>query len=489
MNKAAKSAMERTQLAHGSDESAFTWTRTQEGLDQGYSDKETLVIDGEEAGERIMWMLREGLWLEEEGEEEESFPVLDEFGRPCSPSPYVTQGFTTGETITSLSQKLTPETEEDMTAEDDIDMSEAGVETDAEGHEEEFNGNRKGPSGEYKGKGLDASQHAPNGEGDKGMAGTAEGAEGGERGKPKPKGRYKLIDGRNLATLVDDMVKWGAELASNREKGEKGARYREWVEFAHRQVIAMGDLINKCVHMDGVAQAHMDNRGWAILQLRQQKDKAEGLDVEEFILNTIHAAEEYKSAKENILRGENDEMRGVRRRLLEDMELIKGKLKIGTADEIAEVEKAESKRVSEAEERKRRSEDRAEADRRARTQREEEERRKKAEVMAPEEELKQQERERQAAAALEQVEKEQERVISERPPDKATHIEHVTWAERITEAEKKRKKAEEVAKRVHHGVGVGGGWEVVEGKAMRMVEVTTHFMTPLTEEEKKSLPE
>ena len=52
----------------------------------------------------------------------------------------------------------------------------------------------------------------------------------------------------------------------------------------------------------------------------------------------------------------------------------------------------------------------------------------------------------------------------------------------------KRKKAEEDTKRVHHGVGVGGGWEVVEGKAVRMVEVTTHFVTPLTEEEKKSLP-
>ena len=109
--------------------------------------------------------------------------------------------------------------------------------------------------------------------------------------------------------------------------------------------------------------------------------------------------------------------------------------------------------------------------------------------MACEEELKQQERERQAAATLEQVEKEQERVISERPLEKATHIEHVMWAERITEAERKRKKVEEDAKRVQQGVGVRGGLEVVEEKAMRMVEVTTHFVTPLTEEEKKSLPE
>ena len=80
-------------------------------------------------------------------------------------------------------------------------------------------------------------------------------------------------------------------------------------------------------------------------------------------------------------------------------------------------------------------------------------------------------------------------MIAERPPEKAIHIEHVTWVERITEAEKKMKEAKEEARRVHYGVGVAGGWEVVEGKAMRMVEVISHFTTPLTEEGKKLLPE
>ena len=164
-----------------------------------------------------MWLMREGIWLQEEEEEEESFPVMDEFGRPCSPSPYGSQGFMTGETSTSLSQKLTPDTEEDMTAADDVHMAEASVDTDAEGITGELHGNRKGPSGEEKGKGLDASQHALNGEGGEGVAGTTGGGKGSERGKPKPKGRYKLIDGRNLATLVDDIVKWGAELAKNRD--------------------------------------------------------------------------------------------------------------------------------------------------------------------------------------------------------------------------------------------------------------------------------
>ena len=198
-----------------------------------------------------------------------------------------------------------------MTAEDDIDMAEPSAETDTKRPDEQPNGNRKGPRGEDKGKGLDASQHATNGQDDKGVVGAAEGEKGVAEGKPKPKRRYKLIDGRNLVTLVKDNLKWGAELAKNREKVEKGARYSEWAEFTHRQVIGTGDPINKSVFMDGVAPDHVDNSGCAMLQLWQQKDKAEGCDVEEFIMNTIHAAEVYRRVKENILKGENDQMRGV----------------------------------------------------------------------------------------------------------------------------------------------------------------------------------
>ena len=152
-------------------------------------------------------------------------------------------------------------------------MAEVSGVTDAEGLEEEPNGNRKGPSGEYKGKGLDGSQHAPNGESGKVTGETTEGEKGGDKERPKPKGRYKLINGRNLATLVDDIVKWGSEMAKISDKGDKGATNREWAEFAHRQVIATGDLINKRIHIAGVAPDHIDNGGWAMLQLLQQKDK------------------------------------------------------------------------------------------------------------------------------------------------------------------------------------------------------------------------
>ena len=50
-------------------------------------------------------------------------------------------------------------------------------------------------------------------------------------------------------------------------------------------------------------------------------------------------------------------------------------------------------------------------------------------------------------------------------------------------------KLEEENKRPSQEVSTRSGWEVKEGKAMRTVEITTHFWSPLTDEEKKSLPE
>ena len=58
MNGAAKSAIDRTHSVYNSDESAFTWPRTQEGLGQRYPYQEALVIDTEEAGGRVLGLLR-----------------------------------------------------------------------------------------------------------------------------------------------------------------------------------------------------------------------------------------------------------------------------------------------------------------------------------------------------------------------------------------------------------------------------------------------
>ena len=49
-----------------SGESVFDWPQTQEDLDRRYPDKEHIVVDGEEAVERLMGLLREGTWLVED---------------------------------------------------------------------------------------------------------------------------------------------------------------------------------------------------------------------------------------------------------------------------------------------------------------------------------------------------------------------------------------------------------------------------------------
>ena len=84
---------------------------------------------------------------------------------------------------------------------------------------------------------------------------------------------------------------------------------------------------------------------------------------------------------------------------------------------------------------------------------------------------------------------EEERLVKEKPAENATPVEVKTWVGVLAEAEEKRKQAEEEVRKAYHGVGIGSGWEVNEGKAMRTVEVTAHFWTPVTEEEKTKLPE
>ena len=59
----------------------------------------------------------------------------------------------------------------------------------------------------------------------------------------------------------------------------------------------------------------------------------------------------------------------------------------------------------------------------------------------------------------------------------------------VSEADEKQKKVVEEVGLVYHWVEIGSRWEVNEGKAMRMVEITTHSWTVVTEEEKSKLPE
>ena len=149
----------------------------------------------------------------------------------------------------------------------------------------------------------------------------------------------------------------------------------------------------------------------------------------------------------------------------------------------------EAEKKKEAEDRKRKTEDKNEAEQKAKAQKEEEKRRKNTEELAAAEEERQRKGEKQARAKVEQLKQEEERMLQERPAEDTTAVEMRRWADMLAETGKKREMAEEKVGKAYHGVGIGSGWEVNEGKAMRTVEVTTHFWTPVTEEEKTKLRE
>ena len=57
-----KRAQAKALISQQSGETVFTWPRTQEEMDRMYSNKETLVVDGEEAVARVMGLLKEGTY-------------------------------------------------------------------------------------------------------------------------------------------------------------------------------------------------------------------------------------------------------------------------------------------------------------------------------------------------------------------------------------------------------------------------------------------
>ena len=104
------------------------------------------------------------------------------------------------------------------------------------------------------------------------------------------------------------------------------------------------------------------------------------------------------------------------------------------------------------------------------------------------EEKRQEEERTKKEETLKFQKEELERLVKEQPCMRSTSEETMTWAEGMSRGKETLQKLEEESKRPSQEVSTGVGWEVKEGKAMRAVEITTHFWSPLTEEEKKSLP-
>ena len=149
----------------------------------------------------------------------------------------------------------------------------------------------------------------------------------------------------------------------------------------------------------------------------------------------------------------------------------------------------EERKKREVEEKRRMETSKVEGIKKARAQKLMEEKRDKAEEAAMAEEKRQEEERTKKEETLKFQREELERLVKERPCMGSTSKETMTWAERMSKGKETLQKLEEEIKRPSQEVSTGSGWEVKEGKAMRTVEITTHFWSPLTEEEKKSLPE
>ena len=186
--------------------------------------------------------------------------------------------------------------------------------------------------------------------------------------------------------------------------------------------------------------------------------------------------------------GQMRDMVKIMQRVEESMELVKGKLRVGTIEEIERAKKVEERKKREAEEKRRMETSKAEGIKKARAQKLMEEKRDKAEEAAMAEEKRQEEERTKKEETLKFQREELERRVKERPFMGSTSEETMTWAKRMSKGKETLQKLEEESKRQSQEVSTGSGWEVKEGNAMRAVEITTHFWSPLTEEEKKSLP-
>ena len=220
-----KRAQAKASISQQYGEVVFTWPRTQEEMDQMYPDKETLVVDGEEAVARVMGLLVEGTWLKEEAEEtgEEE---ADE--RPDTPT-LVEKNLVkpSVETIESLSQSLSMGSRTSIN--EDVNM------VDITGTEESgTSGAKEGEKVEGGGGGLDKSIHAVGGGEEKKGKGKAKAAEEEKKSKESQGWRhYPMYDDRTLDDMMRVIIGAAAAMVEAKEKGIKGSAYQDWVEVTN----------------------------------------------------------------------------------------------------------------------------------------------------------------------------------------------------------------------------------------------------------------
>ena len=229
-------------------------------MDRRYPNKAHIVVDGEEAVERLMGLLREGTWLVEDN----GMTDGDLSGeRPETPTPNRGGGIgaTRRESIESLSQTLGTKNKEEEDG--DINM------TDGPGE----GGSLPGADGKDKGKGQE--EGGQEGKGGQGLGRSKHADEGGEKKKEEetPEGnngktwekihhQFPLHESKALSGIMQDIIETAAAIKEARGGGEKGHLYREWLKKAQQKIVTDGNMVEACVGMnDIITNTHIRGGG------------------------------------------------------------------------------------------------------------------------------------------------------------------------------------------------------------------------------------
>ena len=311
-----------------SEGTVYTWDLTQQVIDEIAPEVEAVVVDGEEAIERVTGLIREGLWVQLWGSDESDGADLT----PPSPTP---AGVAEGEGITledlGRSVKIPLNEDEGLFDEEgnwvagsdykmSVGGSEAGADTDMKMDEDREE------------TGMEASKHAP---GAKGKGKEGEEGKGNESmAQEGIEWQWEVADSRDIAALVRDINWWGERLARFRRKdGNLAGEKARWRKLAMDQIKATGDLIEAGADMEVERAEPQEHGGW--LCLTKWADRIPGIRKREAFIEEIGRAKGYYDMVNRVENeGQMRDMVKIMQRMEESMELVKGKLGVGTIEEI-----------------------------------------------------------------------------------------------------------------------------------------------------------
>ena len=242
-----------------SEGTVYTWDLTQQVIDEIAPEVEAVVVDGEEAIERVTGLIREGLWVQLWGSDESDEADFT----PPSPTPAGVAGGK-GITLEELGRSVKIPLNEDeglfdeegnWVAGSDYEMSVGGSDGEADADIKlDGDGDREEP-------GMEASKHAPKEKG-KGK----EGEKGREDEDIEQEGlewQWEVADSRDRTALVRDIIWWGERLARFKEKdGNLTGEKARWRKLAMNQIKATGDLIEAGADMEVERVEPQEHGGW-----------------------------------------------------------------------------------------------------------------------------------------------------------------------------------------------------------------------------------